>query len=83
MVEELERLKQAIAIDIERRKTRYSLIGKEGKDYYDIKSLDAANKAYIERMYAFIGRDGREYSTTKELDAANKIYDDVEVYKKR
>ena len=64
MVQMLEQLKHDVAADIEKRKFAY--IGKDGKDYYDIKSLDSANKAYIERMYTFIGRDGREYSTTKE-----------------
>lgn len=51
----LDRLKKDIDSDIERRKQAY--IGKDSKDYYDKKSLDIANKEYIERMYSFIGKD--------------------------
>ena len=45
--------------------------------YYDKKSLDLANKAYIESMYKFIGKDGRQYSTPEELQAASKMYEET------
>lgn len=75
MVSILEQLKRDINADIEKRKLAY--IGKDGKDYYDKESLDAANKAYVESMYKFIGRDGHQYSTTEELQAANKMYEET------
>ena len=84
MIQMLEQLRQDINADIERRK--YAYIGKDGHDYYDKESLDAANKAYIERMYTYIGKDGRNYSTTKELEIANSRYEDmmnpkIDIYK--
>ena len=82
MVAMLEQLRHDIDADIEKRKLAY--IGKDGKDYYDKESLDAANKEYIERMrrtmYTYIGKDGREYSTTEELRAANKIIEKQDLY---
>ena len=72
----LEQLKHDIESDIEWRKGAYTYIGKDGKYYYDKKSLDLANKAYIESMYKFIGKDGRQYSTPEELRAANRIYEE-------
>lgn len=87
MLAMLEQLKKDIDADIERRKMAYSVmddiergkisyIGKDGKDYLDKQSLDAANKLYIQTMYTFIGKDGFTYSTSEGLEAANKRYDE-------
>jgi len=74
MIALLEQLRRDINEDIERRKLAY--IGKDGHTYYDIESLNAANKLYVQTMYTFIGKDGRSYGSTQDLEAANNAYFD-------
>lgn len=73
-ITELNQLRKEIdaEIKIKIKIEDYTYIGKDGQHYQNTQELDAANKAYIEKMHMLIGRDGRRYSTTAELEMANK-----------
>ena len=51
-------------------------IGIDGRPYYDAKSLQEADQAYLERTNPYIGKDGKYYQTREELHAANDAYID-------